>query len=259
MTHRAVLELLQQVVRLEGSTDDQRLPRLLAPRSLFPEPVFYVEALRHLSRSGAVTLDDVPWRALWTQWFSASPWHLARIWQPLGGSSPAISAVRHQPALARRLYRRVQLSDALGVLAHELSAHGFDPRWAAEVTPIMRAMGLSRSTGILAATAEWAVRQVASAYLKGASPFELQDLLKVSVVQHSVLDLPKAAAPSPVSAVTGWMSESLRAVGVDYWISAPSAILGPEGRRPRENAAGRRRKGWPEAATSALRDLIAPA
>lgn len=103
------------------------------------------------------------------------------------------------------------------------------------------------------------MRQVASAYLKGASPFELQDLLKVSVVQHSVLDLPKAAAPSPVSAVTGWMSESLRAVGVDYWISAPSAILGPEGRRPRENAAGRRRKGWPEAATSALRDLIAPA
>lgn len=228
MTHRASLELMQRIVSLEGSVDDQRVPGLLTPRSLFPEPTLYLEAVRQVSRGGAIKVDDIPWETLWTQWFSPLPWRHARLWRPLVGPPSTVSSIGPVPNLARRLYRRVQLSDALGILAHELSAHGFNPRWATDAASVMRALAVSRSTGILATTSEWAVRQVASAYLKGVSPFELQTLLKVSLAQNADLDLPKSTAPHRLSVVTAWMTESLGAVGLDYWASAPSAIIGSD-------------------------------
>lgn len=225
MAQPTVLELMLGLVSLEGSADDRRVPDTLSPRSLFPEPLLYISFLDRLHSRGAITLHEVPWHVLWTQWFSASPWRIERFWQLLREPRDKASPMRAHPALALRLYRRVQLSDAVASLSRELSAHGFSPRWAADAAPVVTTLARSISPSSLASSGTWAVREVASAYLKGTSPFELSGLLKMSLARHAELGLPNAVTHPPASYVTSWMIDSLQEIGLDYWTASPGAVM----------------------------------
>lgn len=205
--------VLQEILSQEGTTDDRRIPGVVSPRSLFPEPMLYIACVRAASEKPA----SVDAAALWANWYSPGEWSASA--RPTAGTKqPTWPAPDPRTALA--LFPRAKHSEAVGYLGRELAGCGFNPRWAEDAARVLKIACCQNTLRQVLAAVDQTILEISVAYLRGRGLYEIQESLGPLLLKPAV---PGNGRPSPSNCfLTSWMQESLQQDEINFLDFVPS-------------------------------------